>query len=286
MVTSKLTVVILTLNESIHIARAIKNVKDVADHIVVLDSYSDDNTIEIADTLGAEILYRKFDNYKNQRQFAIDYCKDKTEWMLFLDADEYLTRELKNEISLAINEDKYVGYYMAFRMIFMGKWIKYGGYYPTYILRLFKPRYAHVNREINEHVKVLGLTTVLKNDFINESLLDISGWIDKHNKYATFEAESLYNYKKKLQKSKGLSLRSQSDRKLWVRENIWNHLPLLFKPFLYFIYRYFFRLGFLDGKAGFIYHFLQGLWFWFLVDVKFLEIKNNLKATKSNENKS
>ncbi len=270
----KLTVVILTKNEAIHIQRVIKNVHGWADHVIVLDSYSDDETVQLAKEAGATIIYRKFDNYKNQRCFAISHCAQLTEWMLFLDADEYLTDALKNEIKPALNDKTVAGYYMPRRVIFMGKWIKHGGYYPCYLLRLFQPTLASLDREINEHVKVSGVVKKLRHDFIDHNLNGIHFWVDKHNKYSSCEAESLFQYKfnrKKTVRFKTLSLSTQVDRKKWLRENVWNRLPLLARPFLYFIYRYVLRMGFLDGKAGFRFIFLQGCWYWFIIDMKCLE---------------
>ena len=272
-----LTVVILTYNEAIHIERAIRNVTGWADKIIILDSHSQDTTTQIAEDLSAEVLYRKFDHYKNQRQHAIDYCKDKTEWLLFLDADEYLLEELKTEIKTSINNPHIVGYYMPRRFIFMDKWIKHGGYYPTYLLRLFRPELATLDREINEHVAVQGATQKLKNDFVDHNLNGLGFWISKHNQYATAEAKALLSTKQSKTTSSKVSFWVQSDRKAWIRENIWNHLPILIKPFIYFTYRYFVRLGFLDGKEGLIFHFLQGCWFWFLVSAKYLEMQKKEK---------
>ncbi|OGT39829.1 MAG: hypothetical protein A3E81_01520 [Gammaproteobacteria bacterium RIFCSPHIGHO2_12_FULL_36_30] len=269
----KLVVVILTYNEEIHIERAIKNVLGFADKIIVLDSYSQDKTVEIAQQLGTEIIFRKFDDYKNQRQFAIDYCKSITEWMFFLDADEYLLEETKSEILKVIKINNIFGYYINRRAIFMNRWIKYGGYYPCYLLRLFQPKTAILDEAINEHVTVQGLVGKLKNDFVDHNLKGITSWTEKHNKYTDLEAEDLRRAKTYRIKSKGLSFKIQVERKKWVRQNIWNRLPLLSKPFLYFIYRYFLRFGFMDGKEGLIYHLLQGGWRYFLVDVKYMEMK-------------
>src|SRR3990167_51180 len=281
----RLTVVILTKNESIHIQRAINNVKGWADHIMILDSYSDDNTVQLAEELGAQIIFRKFDNYKNQRQYAIDYCKNLTEWMFFLDADEYLLEALKGEIKAIIGNKSVDGYYMPRRLIFMGKWIKYGGYYPTYFLRLFRPKLASVDREINEHVRVQGVVKMLKHDLVDENLKGTHFWIEKHNQYATREAQSLIiakATKNRKIRMKGLMTTVQSERKKWIRDNVWNYLPLLLKPFVYFMYRYFLRLGFLDGREGLVFHFLQGCWFQFLIDVKYLEeIKINKIVTET-----
>ncbi|EKD71437.1 MAG: Glycosyl transferase family 2 [uncultured bacterium] len=270
-----LTVIILTYNESIHIDRAIKNVSKWADKIIILDSYSEDDTVEKASTFGIEVIYRKFDNYKNQREYAIEYVKNKTEWLFFLDADEYLTEELKQEIKSETIKSDISGYYIPRRFIFMNKWIKWGGYYPIYLLRLFRPEHAYLDGVINEHVKVSGKIDYLKNDFVDHNLKGINSWIEKHNSYATFEALELIRYKAKQYHFKKINIFStQSERKQWLRYNIWNRLPIVIRPPLYFIYRYFFRLGFLDGKEGFIYHFLQGFWFWLLIDIKYIESKN------------
>jgi glycosyltransferase involved in cell wall biosynthesis len=267
----QLTVVILTYNESIHVRRAIENVRDWADKIIVLDSYSKDNTAEIAQDLGVEVICRDFDNYKNQREFAINYCKGITEWMFFLDADEYILGELKKEIKASLNHASIDGFYMARRFIFMGRWIKHGGYYPTYLLRLFRPRVATVDQVINEHVEVEGATQMLKHDFVDHNLKGLEFWINKHNQYTTHEKTILMDCKLEKAKTKKLSLSKQVSRKKWLKERVWNHMPLLLRPFIYFPYRYIVRFGFLDGKEGLIFHFLQGFWFWFLVDAKYIE---------------
>ena len=162
----------------------------------------------------------------------------------------------------------------------MGKWIKYGGYYPTWILRLFKHKLASCDRDMNEHIIINGRVGRLKNDFVDDNNKGITDWIEKHNKYATFEAKELMkNTDNPKQRDKLSNLfGSQVERKRWIREKIWNRfLPPLFRPFLYYLYRYIFRLGFLDGRVGFIYHTLHGLFYRLLIDVKFLEMKYKRK---------
>jgi len=286
-----LTTIILTFNEEVHIARAINNVKGWCKEVFVLDSGSTDKTIEIAKSLGAKVFYRKFDNYANQRNYAIKELPVETEWILFLDADEYLTEELKEEIKQVLPRTNKDGFYMKRRFYFFGRWIKHGGYYPTWLLRLFKKEKGIVKRGINEHVEVNGKIGFLNNDFIDENLKGITHWIEKHNRYATFEALELIKYQERRRKGKkdefAKFFGTQAQRKRWIRENIWNPLmPPLIRPFIYFFYRYFLRLGFLDGKEGFIFHFLHGLWFPFLVDVKYLELKRNLEKKHIRNNRS
>ncbi|MDP2364624.1 MAG: glycosyltransferase family 2 protein [Ignavibacteria bacterium] len=279
-----ISVIILTYNEELNIGQALKSVSGWAEEIIVLDSGSVDNTINIANSFGAKVINRQFDNYANQRNYALKELPVTTEWILFLDADEYLTDELKNEIENAIIKNNIDGYYIKFKFYFLDKWIKHGGYYPTWIMRLCKKDKATVSRDMNEHIQISGKIGYLENPFIHKDNKGISDWIAKHNKYATYEAEELLKYKQRKQAGEKDGFAnlsgSQAQKKRWIREYIWNPLmPPLIRPFIYFFYRYIIRLGFLDGKAGFVYHFLQGLLYPFLIDVKYLELrrKNNVK---------
>lgn len=277
-----ISIIILTLNEEIHIERAITNVKDWANEIVILDSLSSDKTCDIAKQLGVSVFQRKFDNYANQRNYAIKEMPTKNEWVLFLDADEILTEELKIEITSLFESNlvnHYDGYYLNRRSYFMGRWMKHGGCYPVYILRLFKKDRAFITREMNEHITIEGKTSKLKYDFIDKNRNDFAFWLEKHNKYSTFEAlELLKNDADKTNQEKEFAdfLGSQAQRKRWIRERIWNKLPLFIRPFLYFFYRYIIRLGFLDGIEGFIFHFYIGLVFFIVVDAKYLQMKKKL----------
>ncbi len=273
-----ISVVILTYNESIHIRRAIENVINWCDEVVVLDSNSTDDTTAIAEACGAKVYYRQFDNYKAQRNHAIHELPLSNEWMLFMDADEYLGEELKAEIAEVFAKPiSCDGFLIKRRFIFNDQWIKHGGYYPIWILRLFKRSAANVDREINEHVAVNGTVGRFEHHFSDHNLKSIADWIDKHNRYSKLEATQFFFHalrkknggRDEMAKFSGDSV----ERKRWIREHIWNELPPLLRPFIYFFFRYFLRLGFLDGKAGLIYHFLHGFWYPFLTDVKYLEMK-------------
>ena len=275
---NNLTVIILTLNEESNISQALNSVKGWAEDIIILDSGSTDGTVKLAESMGAKVFHRSFDNYANQRNYALKELPIKTEWIFFLDADEYPTEELKKEISETLGSTDCDGFYLKRRFYFRGKWIKHGGYYPTWILRLFKKDKGHVEREINEHFVVNGKTGYLKNDFADNNHKSLEEWIAKHKRYAAYEAEELIKFKKR--KAEGrrdefADLKgSQAQKKRWIRENIWNPLmPPLIRPFIYYFYRYIIRLGFLDGKAGLVYHYLQGLWYPLLIDIKYLEMK-------------
>jgi hypothetical protein len=155
----------------------------------------------------------------------------------------------------------------------MNKWIKWGGYYPTYILRLFKKEKGLFQREVNEHLILSGKVGYLKYDFCDNNKKSFHEWFLKHLVYAKKEATDLYLQNKL---SPDISFwGSQADRKSWIRYKIWNKLPILIRPFIYFIYRYFFRLGILDGIRGFIFHFMHGLVYFLLMDIFYYEMKKN-----------
>lgn len=269
--TIDLTVIILTYQEEANIKYALQNVSEWAKQIIVLDSFSTDNTIAIIKQFNAEIYQREFDNYANQRNYALRELNIQNSWTLFLDADEWLTDELKNEITQILKNPKCDGYLIKRRFYFMERWIKYGGYYPSWNLRLFKHYLASVNREINEHIEVSGKVGRLKYDMIDENHKGFSDWINKHNKYSDFESKQ---FDLAVHDNMAKLWGSPIERKRWIRLKVWNKiLPPLIRPFIYFLYRYFLRLGFLDGRAGFIYHFMHGLVYRLIIDIKYIENK-------------
>jgi hypothetical protein len=185
-----------------------------------------------------------------------------------------MPHDIKEEIlSVIKSKPEENGFYLKRRLIWMGQWIK-RGYYPTWILRLFRYRKARCeDRAVNEHLVVEGKTGYLQNDFMHEDKKGITDWISKHNHYSTFEAKECF---KNLDKTDQVEMRfwgTQEQRKRWLRYRVWNRLPPLVRPFLYFFYRYILKGGFLDGRAGFTFHFLQGLWLQMLIDIKYLEMK-------------
>jgi len=271
-----IAVIILTFNEELNIAHALKSVQGWARQIFVLDSYSTDRTLEIAHSYPCSIVQNPFEDFAKQWNFALEHLPIASEWVFFLDADEWISRELREEIStLVASNPPENGFFVKWRLFWMGRWIR-RGYYPTWILRLFRFGKARCeDRSINPHLVVEGTTGYLKNDFIHEDRKGVTDWIAKHNGYATREALELL---KKATTDRQIGARfwgTQPERKRWLRHRLWNHLPPLMRPFLYFTYRYVLRGGFLDGKAAFMYHFLQGLWFPLLVDIKYLEMKRN-----------
>lgn len=276
-----LSVVILTYNEEKNIEQCLKSLQEWASEIFIVDSYSSDKTIDIAKKYTDKIYQHQFEGYAKQRNWALEHLPFSNEWVLFLDADERISEELKEEIKnllMAGVPETVTGFYIKRRFIFMKKWIKHGGYYPVWLLRLFRHKVTRCQeRGVDEHFVTQGKTLRLKNDIIHEDHKGISSWIERHNKYASLEANEQINFRIK---NKEIAKYSKIDQKRWLKRYIWNHLPLLVRPFLYFFYCYFLKGGFLDGKSGLIYHFLRNLWYPFLVDVKILEIQKHRKQKK------
>jgi glycosyltransferase involved in cell wall biosynthesis len=273
---SNLTVILLTLNEEQNLPHALDSVRGWAQDVFILDSFSTDRTVEIARSFGCQVFQNRFENYSKQRNYALDALPITTEWVFFLDADERLPMDLKTEITERLSRNpEENGFYIKRRFFWMGRWVR-RGYYPVWILRLFRAGKARCeDRPINEHMIVEGKTGRLIHDFCHEDHRDLTHWIEKHNDYATREAVELIRARDGSAPVAISGQGSQASRKRWIRERIWNHLPPLLRPFLYFAYRYVIRGGFLDGRAGFTYHFLQGLWFPMLVDIKYLELTRN-----------
>ena len=283
-----LTVIALTHNEEANIGQALESVAGWADEIHVVDSLSTDRTVEIARRYGAHVSQNKFVDFAKQRNYALEQLPVRSEWVFFLDADEWLPDTLKREISVLIaSSPGENGFYIKRRLIWMGRWIR-RGYYPTWIVRLFRYGKARCeDRAVNEHLIVDGPTGSLRNDFIHEDKKGVADWIDKHNRYATAESQELFNTRSApdYRQVDARPFGTQVQRKRWLRYKVWNRLPPLIRPFLYFSYRYILAGGFLDGREALAYHFLQGLWFPMLVDIKYLELKKSraLSAPEQHE---
>ena len=258
---ANLCVCVLTYNESIHLARCIKNIHSLTKNILVVDSYSTDDTKKIALGSNVEFVENEFINYGQQRKFAIDHAsKLGYSWMLFVDADEFLTPELKVEISGLTDNGNTDGYIIKRRFIWRGVWIKRGGYYPTKILRLFRIKAARVTRPINEHVVVKGRVRQLKYDLVDENLNDIDFWVKKHNTYSTMESLD-WHFAKFAELKKSI--------------RYFRMMPLMFQPFLYFIYRVLIRGGYRDGINAIWYHYLHSFIMVGLTAYKYRELPKN-----------
>ena len=285
MAPASLTLIILTFNEEMHLDRCIASAKEIAERIVVVDSYSTDSTVDIAHKAGAEVLQRKFKNQADQFQWALDTLEITSDWILRLDADEYLEPKLREEIAtrLAGLERDITGVRMKRKVYFRGRWIKWGGYYPSVFLRLWRTGAARVEQRFMDEHTVLthGKTIQFDYDFVDENLRDITWWTEKHNGFTTRHMVDFLSLEYPLFKvDHGMEQdeREQASFRRFLRNKVFGRTPLYLRGMLYFIYRYFFRLGILDGRQGFVFHFLQGCWKWMLVDAKIEEAKTFIEA--------
>ena len=287
-----ISVIILTHNEQLHIERCIRNLLPIAQQIFIVDSFSTDNTVQIAEAFGAEVFQRPWKNYADQFQWGLDNCPIKTNWVMRMDADEYLESSLIEEIIRKFSDlsNDINGIYLKRKHHFLGRWIKHGDRYPLLLLRIWKTGQAHIeNRWMDEHIVLdTGNTVTLDGNFVDDNLNTVEWFIEKHNRYASREMVDIINHKYQLferDESIDDAKSGQAKIKRFIKESLYNKLPLFVRPSLYFFYRYFLRLGFLDGMEGFAYHFMQGLWYRCLVDLKCLEAERVLAGAESREEK-
>lgn len=268
-----ITAIILTKNEEINIRACIESISKFVTRVVVVDSYSTDKTVHIARTLGAEVIQHNFETHARQYKFGVQAANITTTWILRIDADERLTdlsgAELesicKNNISTDIN-----GIVVRFKKNFLGKDLYHGGVYPWKKLICYKVGHGDIeDRAMDEHIFLFdGKTVELQHDSLHFDFKNMEAWIAKHNWYSSKEAA---DYEQSMLQF-GTANNNQSF-KTKLKMNFYYRLPLGVRAHIYYLYRYYIRLGFLDGKEGKIYAFMQAYWYRYLVDVKIFEIQ-------------
>lgn len=280
----KVVAIVLTFNEAQHLRRCLDSLRDVVDGVLVADCHSTDDTITIAESQGARVVRNVWTNHATQFNWALTQLEPDTDWVLRIDADEYLTPELAAEIrqQLPALGPGVEGVFMGRRMTFQGRMIRHGGLFPVRVLRLFRYGKGECEKRwMDEHIKVSGRTAVFRGELIDDNLNSLTWWTDKHNKYASREAVDLLNLEYGFMAHDSVaSLRggSQAGFKRWLKERVYARLPGGLRALAYFLYRYVVRLGFLDGKAGFAFHFLQGFWYRYLVDAKVAEVRRYMRV--------
>lgn len=266
-----LTIVIVTYNEEKNIAECIDSCESIADRILVVDNYSTDSTIEIAEKHGAEVTQSEL-NVRERVKWVLEGDVIDSKWLLFLDADERITPESAKELKMLC--EKYAddanvnGIVVRYRLHFLGKDLYHGGFSPLKKLRAFKPGTAYYETaDVDEHyVLKSGSMVCMKSDFLHMDYKGIKPWVDKHTVYAQRAA---VDYVKKMQENetinyKGLEIGAKIKRIL--KYKVYYRLPSAFRAWLFYFYCYYIRLGFLDGREGKIYAFLHSYWYRFLVD--------------------
>ena len=278
-------VLILTFNEEANLPAALESLKGWVERVVVVDSYSTDRTIEIALAYGCDVLQNSWVSHARQLNWGLEHGAFRTNWIMRLDADERVTPRLRDARigSLPGVSEEVCGVYVRRQVHFMGRWIKHGGYYPTWLLRVWRNGAASCEvRWMDEHMRLeRGRSIALRRDIIDENTQSLTWWIEKHNRYAIREAIDLLHLRKGVLSGRSIPGRfwgQQSERHRWMKEHIYAVTPPFWRAFAYFLYRYVLRAGFLDGVPGLIWHFLQGCWYRFLVDAKIHEITRRSRA--------
>ena len=273
--------IILTKNEEKHIVRCLESIRDVCDDIVVVDCFSDDRTAELAESLGARVVRHPWKNYATQLNYGIYHCGISADWIWRIDADEFI----EGGLGLAVKEfvqtapDEVNGIYVRKRIDFMGRPLLHGGWYPSYHLKVWRRGHGECeNRWMDEHIKLFDGKTVTINDGnqVDANLNDLTWWTEKHNGYATREMVDMllmeYGLDDASQEVSPRFFGTEEQRKRWLKVK-YIKAPLFFRPFVNFTVRYILKGGFLDGREGFVWHFLQGFWYRYLVDAKIYELK-------------
>lgn len=276
-----ISVLILTYNERLHIERCIKSAHRISDKIYVVDSYSTDGTQEIARRLGATVVEHDYVNQAQQMQWAINNLELDTEWVMRMDADEYLTDKLVDEIKTVLPElsADVTGVYLPLDVIFQGKNVKHGRLHAPKIMRIWRRGKAYMEQRWMDERMVLteGSAITFKGRFVDHNLNSLAWWTQKHNNYSNrelaVEAMRMYGIGRDDEALKG---RNQ-------KKGMYYRLPAFFRAGVYFSVRYFMLGGFLDGKAGLIWATLQAYWYRFLIDAKMSEMKRALGKNPSQE---
>jgi glycosyltransferase involved in cell wall biosynthesis len=268
-----LSVLILTLNEEANLDACLASVA-WSDDIVVLDSFSTDRTVEIAQAAGARVYQRHFENERNQRTFGLQALSFKHPWVYIPDADEITTPELRDEMLalVAIPGRPEVAFRVRFKTLFMGRWIRYSSLYPTWVVRLVRPKAVGFERDINLRPVTDGPVGFLENHFLHYSFnKGLHAWYEKHNRYSSFEArEALRSLDNGGIDWRGLLPWSEAVRRRCALKELSFRLP--FRPTLRFLYMYLIRRGILDGRPGYVYCRLLAAYEYMIV-VKLAEMR-------------
>jgi glycosyltransferase involved in cell wall biosynthesis len=282
---SAITAVILTFNEQIHLQRCIDSILPLTNDIVVVDSFSIDETVEIAKRNSAKVMQRAWENnHATQFNWALGELPKDTQWIFRVDADEVLTPELVALLKEVVSNapKSVVGIQCTRKMKFQGSLLKHGGMGGTRVLRMFRYGYGRSeSRWMDEHIKVDGESINVDAALIDDNLNSLTWWIAKHNNYASREAVDLLNLQYQFSHSDSVAKQANVTRlsfKRKIKEGIYARLPGGLRAQLYFLYRYILLMGFLDDANGRSFHFLQAYWYRYLADAKVKEVERYMQS--------
>jgi glycosyltransferase involved in cell wall biosynthesis len=269
------TTVIPTLDERIHVVRSVESALPLGPAFVV-DSGSSDGTRELAESAGASVVEHAWEGFAAQKNWALGHLPIETEWVLMLDADEFLTDRLRAEIIAVLSgPDTVDGYLVPRWNIFMGRLLKHAWWYPDYQLRLFRRGAGRFEqRSVHEHVIVTGNVGILAEASYHENLKGIDAFIRRHERYAALEADEIGRHRHRDRRGRraGRLLGSKQERRRALKMDVWYRLPA--RPLLRFIWMFIVRRGFLDGREGLIYCELISA-YEAMIDAKLLELQKS-----------
>lgn len=282
---ANISVLTLTYNEGMHIARCIRSARQFASQVFVVDSGSDDDTVEIARSLGARVVTHAWENHHaRQVNWALDNLPLETDWVFRLDADEWVTPELADELNQRLQTlpADVTGVVLHRRLYAFGKQLRWGGQDRVHLLRIWRRGRARCEeRWMDEHMLLSdGRSVLFRNDFADDNLKPLSWWITKHAGYAVREVADvlLARHAQASEALAQLPTGRDSRRKRWLKLFVYGAVPRFVRPGLYFAYRYFLLLGLLDGVPGLAWHVLQGFWYRFLVDTILYDVERRAVA--------
>lgn len=268
-----ISVIVLTYNEEANIGPCLDTIVGWAHEVFVVDSDSTDRTVEIATKYNAKIFQHPFETYSRKRNWAQANLPIAKEWVCHIDADERVSpamvAELRKFFGSAPRHERIRGLVVRRLIVFGGKHIKHGGIYPSYTCRIFKRQFGRCeDREYDQHFLVDGETLTLEVDLLEITATSLFLWTARHNQWAQLEARQLVSGSRERQPCSVHPnlFGTPIERRRWLRYRLYGNSPPFLRAFLYFIARYLFRGGFLDGVPGLIYHVLHGFWFRFYVD--------------------
>ena len=269
-----LTAILLSRDEARHVGRAIESVQAAGGQIFLVDSGSRDDTVAIAESRGAVVVHRPWTNYAEQFAWAMEHCPIDSDWYCRLDCDEYFMPELSAELRTTLPrlDGGVAGLRARRRLVFRGRWIRHGGIYPAWMVRFWRKGHGRIESVMDEHMIVsAGMVGTLKHDFVDDNCNGMEAWIAKHRRYAAREAADALagNHGE----PNALDAHARAIRRL--KHGLYYRLPPLSRAYAYFLYRYFVRLGALDGGEGYLFHLLQGLWYRLMVDIHIAEADKN-----------
>lgn len=250
---SGITVIVCTLDEELHLGRCLGSVRELGP-LYVVDAGSTDATETIASEAGATVIRHEWSAYSAQKNWALDNLPVATDWVLMLDADEYVTASGRDEILAAIGDTPHAGFHLPRQNIFMGKVLKHAWWYPDYQLRVFRrERGRYEDRLVHEHVLLDGTSGFLQEPLMHENLKSTSAFVDRHRRYAELEAQEIGKWQRGdvAGQRQGRLFGTWPERRRALKTLVWYRLPG--RPYARFVWMYLLKRGFLDGRAGYEY---------------------------------